>query len=113
MIGRNRSRWKTLLAILACLAVPLLAIALLLGAAAMEMDRSSSGRGRDLRSHSSLTIASRSQQKKFEKAPVSIKINSWVDVLRTFYFDIFPPDPVPNVTPVFPGVRKDERLSKP
>ena len=83
MIGRNRSRWQALLVIAACLAVPLLAVALLLGAAEMETERSRSGEGKEFPR----------DEKRSKRNPVSIKVNSWVDVLRTFYLDSRAPQP--------------------
>jgi hypothetical protein len=83
MIGRNRSRWQAFLVIAACLAVPLLAFALLLGAAEMATEGSRSGGGKEF-PH---------DEKRSKRNPVSIKVNSWVDVLRTFYLDSGTPQP--------------------
>ena len=113
MVGEKGNRWKDSLLIASCLVIPLLALVLLIGAAAMEMDPMRREVDRNISSQANVAVDRFASHKKSRKIPATIKIHSWVDVLRIFYFDIFLPDSAPNVMPFLPEMLKDERFSKP
>lgn len=113
MVGQNRSRWNVCVAFAVCGSIPLLAISLLMIVAnfAAVPTGKSGVKG-------ATTTTARQAIHGFDRTrsgtpPVTIKINHWTDVLRTFYFDVFYPPKVPNVEPVFPGVRIDDGSMKP
>jgi hypothetical protein len=112
MVGRQHNQWKVFLVVAACMAIPLLAVVLLVLVADIE----SFPRGKtgviDSKMGAEHQMGDGSDRKQSGTPPMTIKINSWTDVLRTFYYDFFYPPEIPNGEPVFSGVRNDDGSMK-
>jgi len=112
MAGESQNRWGEILLIASCLVIPLLAFSLL-----MLMEDFGNAPGGEYASQDvrrdDASIMTSPDHKTSGEEPLSRKPNFIIEALGIFYYEHIDSTAVPKVTPVFPGVRKDDRSSMP